>query len=100
METLKKNSSLNFIVAICIEKDGKNFHAFCPGFKGIHVDGRTEKEAVKNAKIAIVLYLKSLIKHKEPIPLLPGYPAEEGKTSKRQSSICHPQQIKNVRVAV
>ena len=65
----KESHKLTFEIAICVEKDGDGFHAYCPALKGIHVDGKTEKAAVENAKTAIGLYLKSMLKHHDPIPL-------------------------------
>jgi predicted RNase H-like HicB family nuclease len=44
---------------------------FCPAFKGLHADGATEKEAVRNAANAAVVYIESLISHGEPLPLGP-----------------------------
>lgn len=64
-----KKHKITFQVDICMEKDGKGYHAFCPALKGIHMDGESEEEAIENIKVAIVLYIKSLIKHHEPIPL-------------------------------
>lgn len=60
---------IKFSVAIVVEPDDGRFHAFCPALKGLHVDGETEKDAIENAKVAVVLYLKSLIQHGDPIPL-------------------------------
>ncbi len=55
-------------VDICIERDEGRFHAFCPAFKGLHTDGANLDEAIGNAKDAIVAYVISLMKHKEPLP--------------------------------
>lgn len=55
-------------VEIFVEKDGKEYHAFSPAFKGLHTCGTTVEEALENAKNAIEAYLESLIKHDEPIP--------------------------------
>jgi predicted RNase H-like HicB family nuclease len=55
-------------VDICIEKDEGHFYAHCPGLKGLHTDGDTIKEAINNARAAVVAYIVSLIKNKEPIP--------------------------------
>lgn len=59
---------ITFKIGICAESDEGSFHAYCPALKGLHVSGETKEEAIENAKIAIELYLKSLIKHREPIP--------------------------------
>jgi predicted RNase H-like HicB family nuclease len=65
-------SKLEFTVDIIVEPDGGVFHAYCPALKGLHVDGATEDEAVRNAVEAAEAYLASLIKHKEPIPITTG----------------------------
>lgn len=64
-----KKQKITFIVDVCVENDEDKFHAYCPALKGVHIDGDTEEEAVKNVKIAISLYIQSLIKHGDPIPL-------------------------------
>lgn len=56
-------------IRILVEPDDDGFHAYCPELKGLHVAGDTEAEAVENAKLAADLYIKSLIKHDDPIPL-------------------------------
>ena len=54
---------------IIIEQDkDKMFIAECPSLPGCISQGKTRKEAVENIKDAIQGYLKSLKKHKEPIP--------------------------------
>ena len=55
-------------VDICVEKDGLNYHAFCPLFKGLHTESDTNKEALNNAKKAITAYVLSLLKNHDPIP--------------------------------
>lgn len=56
-------------VRIEIEKDGDAFYAFCPDLKGLHVDGATEQEARQNAIEAVGAYMRSLVRHDEPIPV-------------------------------
>lgn len=54
---------------IIIEQDeDKLFIAECPSLPGCISQGKTRQEAIKNIKDAIKGYLKSLKKHKEPIP--------------------------------
>lgn len=60
---------IRFTIDITVEPDEDEFHAFCPALKGLHVSGRTEKEAIQNAADAAIIYLKSLIKHGDPIPV-------------------------------
>lgn len=65
----EKEHQVKLSVPIIIEKDGDEYHAYCPVLKGLHTCGETEEEALKNAKNAISAYLFSLIKHGDPIPL-------------------------------
>jgi predicted RNase H-like HicB family nuclease len=65
----RKKGKLAVKVEICIEKDEDRFYAYCPALKGIHIDGDTETEAVQNIKEAISLYILSLLKHGDPIPI-------------------------------
>ena len=55
-------------VEVFVEPDGDGYHAFCPAFKGLHMDGETEEEALRNTIEALGAYIRSLIKHGEPIP--------------------------------
>jgi predicted RNase H-like HicB family nuclease len=55
-------------VQVLIEPDSESFHAYCPALKGLHIDGKTEKEAAKHALEAVKVYLASLIKHHDPLP--------------------------------
>lgn len=56
-------------VMIVVEPDEGSFHAYCPDLKGLHVDGATEEEALNNALEAVKLYVGSLLKHNDPIPI-------------------------------
>jgi predicted RNase H-like HicB family nuclease len=60
---------MTFRVTFVIEKDEGEYHAFCPGLKGLHTSGRTRVEALENAKCAVEAYIESLLNHNEPIPL-------------------------------
>jgi len=65
----EKEQKVKLSVPIIIEKDGDEYHAYCPVLKGLHTCGESEEEALENAKNAISAYLFSLIKHGDPIPL-------------------------------
>ena len=52
-----ENLSLSFE----IERDGKEFHSWCPQLPGCHSHGKTVKEALENLKDAVNLYLEILI---------------------------------------
>ncbi len=62
---------------VIIEPDGDSFHAYCPAFKGLHVDGANEKEAVRNAADAVGVYVNSLVSHGEPLPIGPECRVEQ-----------------------
>ncbi|MEI7511725.1 MAG: type II toxin-antitoxin system HicB family antitoxin [Candidatus Peregrinibacteria bacterium] len=44
-----------------IEPDENEFHAWCSELPGCHTHGRTPKEAAKNLKEAIMLYLEVIM---------------------------------------
>lgn len=44
-----------------IERDGKQFHTWCPELPGCHSHGKTVKEALENLKDAVQLYLDVVI---------------------------------------
>lgn len=56
-------------VRIFVEPDGNAYHAYCPELDGVHIDGETEENAVKNCLTAIEAYLLTLLAHGDPIPL-------------------------------
>jgi len=56
-------------IKIIIEKDGNGFHAYCTVFKGLHIDGDTIKETINNMADAVDLYLDTLKKHGDSIPI-------------------------------
>lgn len=101
---LKKVRQITFSIDICVEKDGDAYYAHCPALPGVHVDGETPKEALENAKVAVELYIKSLIAHRDPIPiqLIQAVETEEVcHPHQPQSKIPrHPRQVENVLVSV
>ncbi len=70
-EAPKGRDVLRLSLTVVVEKDGAGFYAHVPAFKGVHVDGRTEKEALANAGEAAEVYLHSLVMHGEPLPIGP-----------------------------
>jgi len=73
-------------IAAVIEPDEAGFHGYCPAFKGLHVDGRTEQETCSNLVEAISVYLASLEEHGEPLPIGPELTAHENHTSPAPSA--------------
>jgi predicted RNase H-like HicB family nuclease len=89
-----RRKALEFSVDIVVEPDGDSFHAFCPALKGLHVDGDSEQEALENATDAAILYLESMIKRNEPIPIA----VAETKTRKSSRGRSHRRRLE-VKVA-
>jgi predicted RNase H-like HicB family nuclease len=56
-------------VQVLVEPDDGGWYAYCPDLKGLHASGDTQEEAVQNAVEAVKLYVTSLVKHNEPIPV-------------------------------
>lgn len=67
----KETKQIRMKVSIVVEPDGKSFHAYCPAFSGLHVDGVSVDDAVKHAKEAVRIYVTSFIMNREPLPLGP-----------------------------
>jgi predicted RNase H-like HicB family nuclease len=71
MEAVNQTTSLVLRLNVIIEPDEDRFHAYCPAFKGLHVDGASQEEALTNAGEAAIAYLNSLAANKEAIPIGP-----------------------------
>ena len=67
-----------FKISVVIEPDEGGFHAYCPALKGLHVNGKTQEEALENTKEAILVYFVSLAKHGDPLPIGPDLMLERG----------------------
>jgi predicted RNase H-like HicB family nuclease len=74
---MKLRKMLKVSIAVEVERDGDSFYAHCPGLKGLHVDGATEEEAVQNAVEAASLYVDSILRHNDPLPIGTYFSAEE-----------------------
>ena len=71
---------IEFRIQVIIEPDGSEFHAYCPALKGLHTCGDTKEEALRNARDAASAYLRSSIKHGDPIPVGVTVPRRVKKT--------------------
>lgn len=63
-----KNSRLRFAIDVIPEEDGKGYYVVVPALPGCYSQGKTIEKALKNAKEAIALHVRSLKKHGEPVP--------------------------------
>jgi predicted RNase H-like HicB family nuclease len=68
----KVQRTLTFKISAVIEPDEGGFHAFAPAFKGLHVDGKNEQEAMLNLAQGIQVYMESWAANKEPLPIGPN----------------------------
>ena len=66
-------------VSVVVEPDGDGFHAYCPAFTGLHMDGATEQEAIERTRRALEWYLDSLDRHGDPLPVGPDCVVENGR---------------------
>ncbi len=48
-------------LTFALEKDGDKWHAFCSELPGCHTFGDSKKDAMKNLKDAVLLYLEDEI---------------------------------------
>lgn len=74
-------SSLRLLVSVVVEPDDGGFHAYCPAFEGLHIDGQTEQEALDRTKKALSVYVESMRANKEPLPIGPYCIVEEEETA-------------------
>ena len=65
-------------VSVIVEPDGDGYHAYCPAFRGLHMDGRTVEEALERAVEGLEWYLASLMRHGDPLPVGPDCQVIDG----------------------
>ncbi len=75
-----KEGTLRLSIPIVVERDGDSYHAYVPAFKGLHVDGDNEAEALSHAQEAIKVYLRSLAMRNDPLPIGPDFSLREDRT--------------------
>jgi predicted RNase H-like HicB family nuclease len=81
------NKMIEFVVDVVVEPDDDQYHAYCPALRGLHVGGLTQDEAIRNAVDAVELYLVSLVKHGDPIPL--GVVVESSSAAAKRRHVHH-----------
>ncbi|HVT46516.1 MAG TPA: type II toxin-antitoxin system HicB family antitoxin [Vicinamibacterales bacterium] len=60
---------MKFTVQFLVEPDGDGFHAYSPALPGLHTDGASEREAVREFVAAVPAYLESVLQHGDPLPV-------------------------------
>lgn len=76
MRRISEARKIRLTVTAILEPDGDGYHAFCPALKGLHIDGRTKAEALRRLEEAVHVYLDSLIREGDPIPVGPDLTIE------------------------
>lgn len=64
-------------IFVIVEPDGDGFHAYCPAFKGLHMDGDTVEQALDRTREGLDWYLQSLKRHGDPLPVGPDCVIED-----------------------
>ena len=59
---------LKLHINIHVVRDGDGFYAHCPELQGLLADGDNISDLKKNVQDAVSGYIKSLIKHNDPLP--------------------------------
>jgi predicted RNase H-like HicB family nuclease len=86
---LRRKPILELRVSIVVEPDDGRFHAYAPALKGLHVDGETQEEAFRNAREAVVVYLNSLARHHDSLPVGPDLSVREIQPEIPQGAFLH-----------
>lgn len=60
--------TLRFAIDVLPEEDGKGYYVVMPALPGCYSQGKTVEEALKNAKEAISLHIRSLKKQGDFFP--------------------------------
>ena len=68
---MSSQPELTLKISAVIESDEGSFHGYCPALKGLHVDGATEDETLKNLMDAIEVRIASLAQCGDPLPIGP-----------------------------
>lgn len=69
--SIPKHIMFKIKIPVIIEHDKFGFVAYsdCPELKGLIADGETEEKVLDNFKDASICYIKSILKHKDPLPI-------------------------------
>ena len=62
---------MNILVTVIVVPDGDQYMAYCPAFRGLLMDGSTIEEALDRTAAGLALYLDSLRRHDDPLPVGP-----------------------------
>lgn len=83
-----RKRDITLCIPVIVEPDGSHrFHAYTPALPGLHVDGRTKKQTVRIAVRAVTVYLDSLARYHDPLPVGPNLTARKMPTVPKGASL-------------
>lgn len=62
-------TQLNLLVTVIIERDDDRWFGHCPAFSGLLMDGETIEETLDRVRDGLDVYLASLERHGDPLPI-------------------------------
>jgi len=63
------STGLNLLVTVIIERDDDRWIGHCPAFSGLLMDGKTIEETLYRVRDGLGVYLDSLERHGDPLPV-------------------------------
>lgn len=63
------STEVYLLVTVIIERDGDRWFGRCPAFSGLLMDGTTVDETLHLVRDGLDLYLASLERHGDPLPI-------------------------------
>ena len=82
MKVKVNTKELKFRIPIIVKPDTIGYHSYSPALKGLHMDGDTEAEALENARLTAIDFLRIMIEEGIPIPISTlVYDKEPGKAT-------------------
>lgn len=85
-------------VSVVLERDEDRFHAYCPAFQGLHIDGRSEEQALERTRTALELYMNSLSRHDDPLPVGPYCVVEDDMSPSAEYRVPADAILKNIEI--
>ena len=63
------STELYLLVTVIIERDEDRWFGHCPAFSGLLMDGKTVDETLQRVREGLDVYLASLERHGDPLPI-------------------------------
>ena len=66
---MENGSAPRLLVSVIIERDDDRWFGHCPAFSGLLMDGETIEETLDRVRDGLILYLESLGRNGDPLPI-------------------------------